>query len=62
MFTGLIQDVGRIESIDSGDEGARLRIATPLGAEIAAGDSVAVDGVCLTAACADSAGLGVEAV
>jgi riboflavin synthase len=62
VFTGLIQDVGKVESIDSGDDGARLRIATLLGAEIAPGDSVAVNGVCLTAASADSAGFGVEAV
>jgi riboflavin synthase len=50
MFTGLIQDVGTVESVDSGADGARLRIATSLGAEIQAGDSVAVNGVCLTAA------------
>ena len=30
MFTGLIQDVGTVESLDSGAEGARLRIATSL--------------------------------
>jgi riboflavin synthase len=49
MFTGLVQDVGTVESVDSGSEGARLRIATALASEIAEGDSVAVDGICLTA-------------
>jgi riboflavin synthase len=49
MFTGLIEDIGRIESLESGDEGARVRIATRLAGEIAEGDSVAVNGVCLTA-------------
>jgi len=49
VFTGLIQDVGRVEAVESDGDGARLRIATKLGAEIALGDSVAVDGVCLTA-------------
>jgi len=49
MFTGLIQDVGRVEAIESGAEGARLRIATSLGSEITPGDSVAVNGACLTA-------------
>ncbi len=49
MFTGLIQDVGTVESVDSGNDGARLRIATKLAPEIALGDSVAVNGICLTA-------------
>jgi len=56
VFTGLVQDVGEVESVDSGADGARLGIATSLGAEIAAGDSVAVNGVCLTATGADRAG------
>ena len=50
MFTGLIADVGSVESIDSGGEGARLRVRTELAGEIAEGDSVAVNGACLTAA------------
>jgi riboflavin synthase len=62
MFTGLIQDVGRIESIDGGTDGARLRIATSLGAEISSGDSVAVNGVCLTATAADAGGFEAEAM
>jgi len=49
MFTGLIEDVGTVESVDSGPDGARLRVATKLAGEIDAGDSVAVNGVCLTA-------------
>ncbi|HEX5928642.1 MAG TPA: riboflavin synthase [Solirubrobacterales bacterium] len=49
MFTGLIQDVGTVESVERNDDGARLRIATRLAGEIALGDSVAVDGTCLTA-------------
>jgi riboflavin synthase len=49
VFTGLIQDIGRVEAVESGGEGATLRIATRLADEIAPGDSVAVDGVCLTA-------------
>jgi riboflavin synthase len=62
VFTGLIQDVGTVESIDAGAEGARLRVATELGAEIAAGDSVAVNGVCLTAVSVDAAGFATEAM
>ena len=60
MFTGLIQDVGEIESVEAGAEGARLRIATRLGSEIATGDSVAVDGVCLTASDVDANGFETE--
>jgi riboflavin synthase len=48
MFTGLIEDVGAVESVDR-DGGARLRISTRLSSEIADGDSVAVNGCCLTA-------------
>jgi riboflavin synthase len=49
VFTGLIQDVGTVDSVAKGDDGARLRIATALAPQIGLGDSVAVNGVCLTA-------------
>ncbi|HET9593653.1 MAG TPA: riboflavin synthase [Solirubrobacterales bacterium] len=49
MFTGLIEDLGKVEAIERGDDGARLRIATTLAPEIADGDSIAVNGCCLTA-------------
>jgi riboflavin synthase len=62
VFTGLIQDLGRVESLQAGDDGARLRIATALAAEIAPGDSVAVDGVCLTATAGDETGFETEAM
>ncbi len=62
MFTGLIQDVGTIERVDTDSDGARLRIATPLGAELALGDSIAVDGCCLTATAADAGGFETEAM
>jgi riboflavin synthase len=45
VFTGLVVDVGTVETAQDG----RLRVATSLGAELAEGDSVAVNGVCLTA-------------
>lgn len=48
MFTGLIQSVGRIHSIERDTDGARLYVETPLRDEMAPGDSVAVNGVCLT--------------
>lgn len=62
MFTGLIEDIGSIESLDSGGDGARLRIATRLSAEVATGDSVSVNGVCLTATAVDPAGFETEAM
>ena len=60
MFTGLISDVGTVEEVASSGDGARLRIATPLGGEIATGDSVAVNGVCLTATGSSSRGFEAE--
>jgi riboflavin synthase len=62
MFTGLVQDVGKVEAIESGDEGARLRIGTGLGSDISPGDSVEVNGCCLTATTADAEGFGAEAM
>jgi len=62
MFTGLIEDIGRIESLESGEDGARVRIATRLAAEIAEGDSVAVNGVCLTATAVDADSFETEAM
>jgi riboflavin synthase len=49
MFTGLVQDLGRIVEAAPHDGGARLRIAAACAAELAEGDSVLVNGVCLTA-------------
>ncbi len=62
MFTGLIQDVGEVQSLGSDTEGSRLKIATALGSEIGPGDSVAVNGVCLTATAADDGGFETEAM
>jgi riboflavin synthase len=62
VFTGLIQDVGTVEALESGADGARLRIATSLGPEIGLGDSVAVNGVCLTATATDAGGFETEAM
>jgi riboflavin synthase len=49
MFTGLIEDVGKLQSIERRGSSARLTLATSLpSAEFKLGDSVAVNGVCLT--------------
>ncbi len=49
MFTGLVADLGAVTALAQRSDGARLRVETQLGCELAAGDSVAVNGVCLTA-------------
>ena len=49
MFTGIVEHVGRIESLEKGPEGGRLRIhAGPLAGSLAIAGSVAVNGCCLT--------------
>jgi riboflavin synthase len=62
MFTGLIEDVGTVESVERTKDGARLRIATRLAAELALGDSIAMNGCCLTAVAADANGFETEAM
>lgn len=62
MFTGLIEDIGTVESVEQSGDGATLRIATKLASEIAEGDSVAVNGVCLTATAVDASGFAIEAM
>ena len=49
MFTGLVLGVGRIASMERSESGARIVIETPLVAELHTGDSIAVNGVCLSA-------------
>ena len=48
MFTGLIEATGRLVERQATSGGLRLRIASALAGELAAGDSLAVNGVCLT--------------
>ena len=48
MFTGLVEATGRVERLDGRDDGRRLQVSAPFAADLAAGDSVAVNGVCLT--------------
>ena len=50
MFTGLIEELGKVESYQAHDDGARIVISAKLvTSDIANGDSIAVNGVCLTA-------------
>ena len=62
MFTGLIEDLGTVEAVERGNEGARLRVATSLASEVSDGDSVAVNGCCLTATAVTADGFETEAM
>jgi riboflavin synthase len=54
MFTGLIEAVGEIAEVKTSPGGYRIRIRTTLAADLASGDSLAVNGVCLTVVTAES--------
>jgi riboflavin synthase len=49
MFTGIVTELGSVEAVEASEEGARLRIRAELASELEPGDSVAVNGACLTA-------------
>jgi riboflavin synthase len=49
MFTGLVAGQGTVAAVDATADGVRLTLEAPLAGEVAEGDSVAVNGVCLTA-------------
>ena len=49
MFTGLIDDLGEITRLERSDDGVRLTVASSVTGELREGDSIAVNGVCLTA-------------
>ena len=50
MFTGLVQELGKVSRITHGETSAVITINTPISApQISRGDSISVNGVCLTA-------------
>jgi riboflavin synthase len=49
MFTGLVEDVGAVAEVQATADGVRLTVHTSLASQLGNGDSIAVDGVCLTA-------------
>jgi riboflavin synthase len=62
MFTGLIREVGVVSSID-GDETVRLELDAPaIAGASTVGDSVSIDGVCLTVVAVDDGRLAFDAV
>ncbi len=60
MFTGLIQDVGTVVGMGVTPSGAHFDVDTALAPEISLGDSIAVNGVCLTATRVDSVSFTVQ--
>ena len=58
MFTGLVSEIGEVTSAPLRDAGGRLQVQT--GLQAAPGDSVAVDGACLTVVTCDEHGLGFD--
>lgn len=63
MFTGIVEEVGTIERVEDVGNGRVFRIACRAVPEgMAPGDSVAVDGACLTVTAFDAEGFAVEAV
>jgi len=61
MFTGLIQAVGKVSAIEHQETSARLEISSPeIAAQTAQGDSVSVNGVCLTVVAFDQTKFSVD--
>ena len=61
MFTGLISYVGQVAKVEQADTSARLSITCPpITAEIKIGDSVSVNGVCLTVTDFDKSSFAVD--
>ncbi len=57
MFTGLIEAMGEVAEVKPTPAGFRLRLNTAMAPELASGDSLAVNGVCLTVVSADETGV-----
>ena len=62
MFTGLIADVGRVIEVSPSSDGYRFTVVTALADRIATGDSVAVNGACLTATKVEGSSFSVDAM
>jgi riboflavin synthase len=62
MFTGLIADVGRVTEVSPSADGYRFTIETGLADRISTGDSVAVNGACLTATEVEGSRFSVDAM
>jgi riboflavin synthase len=62
MFTGLIADLGSVSALERNGAGATLGIQTGLAGQLGLGDSIAVNGVCLTVSEIDDSGFRAQAM
>ena len=63
VFTGIVQERGRVVSVDGGPDGIQVRLDAPrTAASVAIGDSVAIDGCCLTVTSVKDSTLSFDAV
>ena len=60
MFTGIVQACARVSLLETNATGARLALEAPPGWEVQTGESIAVNGCCLTVARAEGARLGFD--
>jgi riboflavin synthase len=62
VFTGLIADLGSVAAVEQSSDGATLQIESDLAGELSEGDSIAVNGVCLTATAVGERGFQAQAM
>jgi riboflavin synthase len=63
MFTGLVRERGRVAARSGGDGGVRLVVAAPAtAADASVGDSISIDGCCLTAVAVEDGSIAFDAV
>src|SRR5213594_1019697 len=63
MFTGIVRELGRVTAVDGGRAGIQLKLEAPRTASgVSVGDSVAIDGCCLTVTSVNGSTLAFDAV
>ena len=62
MFTGLVADLGEITGVERSADGLRLQVSSRLADELTEGDSISVNGVCLTATTIGDGSFGADVV
>ena len=63
MFTGIVRELGRVVSVEGGGEGVALVVeASGTAAQLAPGDSISINGVCLTATSVNGGSVSLHAV
>jgi riboflavin synthase len=60
VFTGLVADLGTVAGVEATEDGVRLTLSTSLAGDLGEGDSIAVNGVCLTATATSATGFAAD--